>query len=50
MGLKTVRCLLNGVEFDVIVDMGLFFSVVNWMVSIIVGIGLDFDKVKCGGL
>ena len=50
VGLKTVRCSLNGAELDAIVDMGSFFSVVNWMASTTAGIGPDSDKVKRGGL
>jgi hypothetical protein len=51
VGLKTVRCSLNGAEtFDAIVDMGSFFSVVNWMASANAGIGPDSEKVQRGGL
>lgn len=51
VGIRTVRCALNGAEpFDAIVDMGSFFSVVNWMASAAAGVGPDSDKVKRGNL
>ena len=51
VGLKTVRCTLNdAAPVDAIVDMGSFFSVVNWMASAAAGVGPDSPSVKSGGL
>ena len=51
VGLKTVRCSLNNAApIDAIVDMGSFFSVVNWMASAAAGVGPDSASVKTGGL
>ena len=45
-GLKTVRCRLNGCEpFPAIVDMGSFFSVVNWMAAAAGGVAPDSPEV-----
>jgi len=51
VGLKTVRCTLNDADpIDAIVDMGSFFSVVNWMASAAAGVGPDSPSVTTGGL